>query len=264
MKKYISVGKGFLLERMVYKFSLFFNAAEKYIYIVLVFFLWGAIYKSLGDKSLSMNFEETFTYLSLATAIFGLFQTWVDWDISQLMIKGDISIVLTKPVDFQVYMLFKRLPWVILNFFTITFPTLVLLIFVFNMPINKGINVLFFFISIVISYLIYFSIDFIVGVTAFYTESVWGLSMAKDAIISFFSGGVIPLPLFPEGLRKVSEFLPFKTIYDMPIEILVNKNLNIENITYSLGVQIFWLLVIFSLSRFYYRRAEMMIKINGG
>jgi len=117
VKKYISIAKGFFLERMVYRFSLFFNAVEKYIYIVLVFFLWRAIYKSLGDKSLSMNFEETFTYLSLVTVVFGLFQTWVDWDISQLMINGDISIVLTKPVDFQIYMFFKRLPWVILNFF---------------------------------------------------------------------------------------------------------------------------------------------------
>jgi len=264
VKKYISIAKGFLLERMVYRFSLFFNAVEKYIYLVLVFFLWRAIYKSLGDKSLSMNFEETFTYLSLATVVFGLFQTWIDWDISQLMINGDISIVLTKPVDFQIYMFFKRLPWVILNFFTITFPTIVLLIFVFHMPINKGINIFFFFISIVISYLIYFSIDFIVGVTAFYTESIWGLSMTKDAIILFLSGGVIPLPLFPENLRRVLEFLPFKTIYHMPIEILINKNLNIENIIYSLAVQIFWFLVIFSLSRFYYRHAETLIKMNGG
>lgn len=264
MKRYISIAKGFLLERMIYRFSLFFNAVEKYVYIVLVFFLWRAIYKSLGDKSLSMNFEETFTYLSLATVVFGLFQTWVDWDISQLMIGGDISIILTKPVDFQIYMFFKRLPWVILNFLTITFPTLVLLIFVFHMPINKGINMFFFFISIAISYLIYFSIDFIVGVTAFYTESIWGLSMTKDALILFLSGGVIPLPLFPENLRRILEFLPFKTIYHMPIEILINKNLNIENILHSLAIQIFWFLVIFSLSRFYYRHAEMVIKINGG
>lgn len=264
MKKYISIAKGFLLERMVYRFSLFFNAAEKYIYIVLVFFLWRAIYRSLGDRSLSMNFEETFTYLSLATVIFGLFQTWVDWDISQLMIRGDISIILTKPVDFQIYMLFKRLPWVILNFLTITFPTLVLLSSVLHMPINKGINILFFSISVAISYLIYFSIDFIVGVTAFYTESIWGLSMTKDAIILFLSGGVIPLPLFPENLRKILELLPFKTIYHTPIEILINRNLNIESIVYSLAIQTFWLLILFSLSRFYYRQAEAMIRINGG
>ena len=86
MKKYIYIAKGFLLERMVYRFSLFFNALEKYIYILLIFFLWKAIYRSLGQENLSMNFESTFTYLSLATAIFGLFQTWVD--MGRL---GDIS-----------------------------------------------------------------------------------------------------------------------------------------------------------------------------
>lgn len=264
MKKYISIAKGFLLERMVYRFSLFFNAVEKYIYIFLIFFLWRTIYRSLGEKSLSMNFEETFTYLSLVTAVFGLFQTWVDWDISQLMIRGDISIILTKPVDFQIYMLFKRLPWVILNFLTITFPTLLLLIFAFQMPINKGITMFFFFISMVISYLIYFSIDFIVGVTAFYTESVWGLSMTKDALILFLSGGIIPIPLFPENLRRILEFLPFKTIYHTPVEILINKALTVENIIHSLIIQFFWFLFIFSLSRFYYKHAETMIRINGG
>lgn len=122
----------------------------------------------------------------------------------------------------------------------------------------------FFFLSIIISYLIYFSIDFIVGVTAFYTESVWGLSMTKDASILFLSGGIIPLPLFPENLRRVVELLPFKTIYHTPIEILINKILTVEDILYSLIIQFFWFLVIFSLSRFYYKHAENMIRINGG
>jgi len=264
MKKYIYIAKGFLLERMVYRFSLFFNALEKYIYILLIFFLWRAIYRSLGQESLSMDFESTFTYLSLATAIFGLFQTWVDWDISQLMLSGNLSIILTKPLDFQIYMFFKRITWVILNLLTITFPVLILLKFVLKMPINIGINFLFFFISVIISYLIYFNIDFIVGITAFFTESIWGLSVTKDAIILFLSGGIIPIPLFPENLRKILEILPFKTIYHMPIEILINKSLTITDYINSLVVQTFWLFVFLALSRIYYRKTERFIKINGG
>ncbi|MGC8814413.1 ABC transporter permease [Dictyoglomus sp.] len=264
MKKYIYIAKGFLLERMVYRFSLFFNALEKYLYVLLIFFLWKAIYRSLGQESLSIDFKSTFTYLSLATAIFGLFQTWVDWDISQLMLSGDLSIILTKPLDFQVYMFFKRVSWVVLNLLTITLPILIILKFILKMPINLGINFIFFFLSVIISYLIYFNIDFIVGVTAFFTETIWGLSVTKDAVILFLSGGIVPIPLFPENLRRILEILPFKTIYHMPIEVLINRSFTIFDYLNSLIIQIFWLLVFLTLSRIYYKLTERFIRINGG
>ena len=50
-----------------------------------------------------------------------------------------------------------------------------------------------------------------------------GLNMVKECIVLLLSGASIPLAFFPEALRNIVQYLPFRCIYDTPLNVLLQK-----------------------------------------
>ncbi|NLK10366.1 MAG: hypothetical protein GX317_05330, partial [Staphylococcus equorum] len=72
------------------------------------FFLWKSIYS--GKEVINgMTFNQTMIYITFATALFGLFQTYVENYISCRVIFGSIIVDFVKPIDFQSQVLFRSL-----------------------------------------------------------------------------------------------------------------------------------------------------------
>lgn len=264
MKKYLYIIRGFLMESMSFRFHFIFSALGNLFYIVLIFFLWKAIYNSSGGEINGMTFNDTFVYLALATSLFGLFQTWTEWDMSRSVQNGMVVMEFIKPMDYQIYKLSTVVGFVISNFVSISLPGLILVIFVFNANITIGLNLLVFCIAIILAFLISFTLDFIIGLISFYTESIWGISTTKEVIVLLLSGAVIPLQFFPEKLRNVVEMLPFQAIYHIPLKILIDDSLGgAQYITLVLN-QVGWLIVIVFISRVFLKVASRVITVNGG
>lgn len=264
MKKYLTISKAIQMQSMSFRFHFIFTSFGNLFYIILIYFLWRAIYSSSGEMIKGMTFNDTFLYLALATSIFGLFQTWTEWNISRSIGSGMIVMDFIKPVDYQLYMLANRVGFVITNLISISLPALILVVVVFKARINLGINIPFFILSIIFAFLISFNIDFIIGMISFYTESIWGISITKEAIVLLLSGAIIPLPFFPDMLRGVVEKLPFQAIFHIPLNILINDQLNLKELSGLILNQILWVVVMFLISRLFFRVASKVITVNGG
>lgn len=59
----------------------------------------------------------------------------------------------------------------------------------------------------------------IVGITGFYTSSIWGMQLFRKSVISIFSGIIAPLTLFPNWFQNLANILPFKELIYTPINI---------------------------------------------
>lgn len=264
MRRYLSISKGFIMDSMAFRFHFIFSCISNILYIILIYFLWKSIYANSSTLMNGMTFNQTFLYLALANTMFNLFKTWADWSMSRQMMSGTIITFFLRPLDYQAYVLFESLGNVISNLTTIFLPSLLLIIFVFGASIPLGINILFFGLSLVLAYLISFCFDFCIGLTSFYTESIWGISITKDVLIMLLSGALIPLPFFPETLRNIVQYLPFQAIYNIPLSILTKNVLNIADYVGMLGIQIMWIIILFVLNRLYFNQASKIITVNGG
>lgn len=264
MKRYWGISKGSILESFVYRGHFVFTLIGNVLYIVLIYFLWGAIYRNSGDSINGMSFNDTFMYLTLATAIYNLMMTWADWDMSRTMVSGNITQQLIKPTNYQMFKLFENFGAAVVNFILLFLPSLVLVVFVFQGRIAMGWNLLFFMISILIAYIINFSLDFMTGCLSFYTESIWGISMTKEVIVLLLSGAVIPLPFFPEAIRQIVEFLPFQAIYNIPLQILINNALEMGQILSYIAIQLTWAVVMSVAGSLFFHKASRVITVNGG
>ena len=119
-------------------------------------------------------------------------------------------------------------------------------------------------VSLILAFIVSFSIDYFVGLLGFYSESVWGLSITKEIIVSALSGALIPLQFFPETIQRVLFWLPFQAIYHTPIMMITRADLGLGTFIPMLLIQLMWAVVLFVLARLFYNQAVKVLRIAGG
>lgn len=263
MRAYLTMVKGVFITWIIYRFGFFFTLLGNLLYMTLIFYLWKSIYK--GSETLrGMTFNQAFIYLALAGSLFVLFKTYTDWSISNRVIDGSLITDLIKPLDFQMITLARTAGLTLFNVIMITIPSILVVFLVFRAEMQLGIGLLFFPLALVLAFLISFALDFAVGLTAFYTESLWGISMTKEIVTTLLSGALIPLQFFPEAAQRVLKLLPFQAIYNVPLTMVISPNLGVGYYLENLAVQLFWVALLFLLSRWFYSRAFRVLTVSGG
>jgi ABC-2 type transport system permease protein len=263
MRTYLALLRGSIQVGMIYRLGFFFIILGNIVYMFVAYFLWKSIYGA--NQSLNgLTFDQAFLYIALGSTVFILLKTYADWGMNYEIRDGTISVYLTKPIDYQWYTLFTNLGFTLTSLGTVTIPTVVLLVFVFRVYIPLGIGFLFFPISLALAFLISFHFDYIVGLMAFYTESIWGISTTKEIIVTVLSGALLPLQFFPEAIRQVLLWLPFQTIYYTPLMMVTKPNAPLAEMLQPLGVQVIWAVVTFLLCRIVYNQAVKVLRVAGG
>jgi ABC-2 type transport system permease protein len=248
---------------MVWRAHFIFTLISNLAYIVILYFLWKSIYGS-SQMLNGMTFNQVFVYMTVTSSIFVLFKTWLEWRVSRDIISGAITTQLTKPLDHQLMMLFDTFGRTLNNALVVTIPSLLVLFGIFRASITVGWNVLFFCLSLPMACLLSLVIDYIVGLSSFYTESLWGISTTKEIIVLVLSGGLVPLSFFPEAIRNVLRYLPFQAIYHTPASILTGPSLSLVDYTSMLGIQAVWAVALLVISRLFFAQAVKAVTINGG
>ena len=263
MKSYLALLRGAYMVGLVYRFGFLFSIAGNLIYMSITYFLWRSIYQN-RETLRGLTFNETYIYVALGSAVFILLKTYVDWQMSFDIREGMIATYLIKPIDLQFYTLFTSLGFFLMSLSAITIPTILLLIFVFHIEIPLGIGLAIFPFSLILAYVLSFCLDYFIGLLGFYTESVWGLSITKEIIVTVLSGALIPLQFFPDIIQKILLWLPFQAIYYTPLTMVAQPNLGWETFLSMLGVQLFWVIALFTLTRLFYNQAVKVLRISGG
>jgi viologen exporter family transport system permease protein len=260
---YLAILRGSLMVGVIYRFGFIFNILGNIIYMTVVYFLWRSIYSNATTLR-GLTFHETFLYVALGSAVFILLKTYADWLISFEIREGMIAIYLTKPVDYQLYSLANSLGGMLMNLAAITVPTVVMLVFVFRVPLQLGPGLLLFPFSLALAFLLSFNFDYFIGILGFYSESIWGMSITKEMFITVLSGALIPLQFFPDWLQRILLRLPFQAIYHTPLMMITRPNQDLNALLSMLGIQVVWVVVAFILTRLFYNQAVKVLRVAGG
>lgn len=264
MKRYFGILRNQFMSNLSYREDFITSIFGIFSFYIVLYFLWKAIFASGDGVIKGATFEQTYVYLVLASCFFRCLSNGVEWEMYFSMIQGDIIIPMVRPLDYQIIMMFGKAGSSVMDLLFFGLPTYIALIILFPSAITFGVNSLFFLVCIVISFLIMFSIEFLIGTISFYTESVWGISMIKNTVIAFFAGVTIPIQFFPEGLKKVADILPFKSVYQDPLSILINGNVDIMFILRTIGFQVLWMIIFMTISRLVHKTMLHRLVVNGG
>lgn len=263
MRKYLFITRNSMMASLTYRAHFLFMLLSNAVYIVVVYFLWKAIYG--GAASLNgMSFDSAFLYLAMAMSLFVLMQCWTEWFMSNTIINGNIVVYFIRPMDYQVQLFFDQLGFLAINVLATALPTVLVLTLGFGAPLPLGWNLALFALAVLLGFAISFCVDYLVGLMGFYTQSIWGISMTKEVVVLLLSGALIPFAFFPPGIKDVLSWLPFQAIYNVPLRLLLEPGLGAPEILALLGTQLAWVAALILLSRLAFRRASRALTVNGG
>ena len=264
-RRYLSLTRGGILEALTYRTGLFLNLLGNLVYMIVMFFLWRAIYASSPSTIVNgMTFRDTLVYLTMAGAIFSTLEVYLVWKMGRDIQSGQISLYFTKPMDFFLREFFYVSGNVVIQLFLTLVPTLLIVCIFTGWSIPIGWNLLVFTVSLFLALLLNFSIDFIVGTLCLYTQSFWGINMVKEVIVLLLSGATVPIAFFPDAFRTVVSYLPFQAMYNVPLQILISHTYTWVDYLRGLGVQLFWVVVLVAAGRIFFRQSSKIITVNGG
>ena len=265
LKKYLSFTRAGIIEEMQFRASFIIMVVGNLLYLIIVYFLWKAIYASAGTEVVNgMTFNDTLIYLVLATALFNFLDLYVVWLIGRDIQSGKIVLDLVKPIPYRKYIFWSYSGSFVTHFFLTFLPTFIVVSIVTHGAIPLGINLVFFMFSVVMAISINYSIDFFVGTICLYTQSIWGINIMKQVIVLLLSGATIPLAFFPEPLKSIMYYLPFQSIYNAPLSILLDGNPSAETLLTTLGTQLFWTVAMLVISKLFWKASVKQITVNGG
>ncbi|MBQ9983572.1 MAG: ABC-2 family transporter protein [Lachnospiraceae bacterium] len=265
LSKYGSLIKGGIIEQLQFRTSAILVVVCNLLYLLLIYFLWKAIYASAGtDVVNGMTFSDTMIYLVFASALFNFMEMWIAWNMGSDIRDGRIIIDLLRPIPYPLYLFCALSGNCIVKFVTTFMPTAVVVYFVVGGEIHLGWNILWFVLSASISLVINYFINLFVGTICMYTESIWGINIMKEVVVGILSGATIPLVFFPDTIRTIVMYLPFQAIINSPLELLLHTEYSLGQIGEIIGLQVVWLIVIGLLCNAFFNLSVRRITVNGG
>ena len=255
------------MESLHFRLGTFVTLFANLIYLVLVYYLWKAIYASSGvDVVNGMTFTDTMIFLILATSLFNFLEMFVVWDMSRSIQSGKIILDLLKPMKFRRYTFWSYSGSHVVSFIMTFIPTFIIVLIVTHGAIPMGLNLLWFIIATVFALIINFNIEMLVATICLYTESTWGINIVKETIVLLLSGASIPLAFFPEKLRAIVQYLPFRAVYDIPLSMLLGKNGSdtCEGLLSLFALQAIWIVVLTIAGTLFWNHSVKKITVNGG
>lgn len=253
-----------LQEAISFRVAFIFQILSNVIYLIIISSLWKAIYNSVPQQSLNgMEYRDTILYLALAIGMFSSMQVYLVENMSWEIRSGGVIFFLLKPLSYQTYVVGTFVGKVVTQFISIFIPTIIFTYIVTGETLLFGLNIIVFLFSYFMAILISLSMDFLISLICFYIESSWGLCIVKDTVTMLFSGVMIPIALLPDTMKKITAFLPFQAIYNVPIQFMTKKMEAIEGLK-LLGQQAVWLILLWLFGKYCFNRIAKVITVNGG
>lgn len=236
--------------------------------LFVTYYLWVAIYQSSNNTSISgFTINEMILYVFISFITNTIVHVNVSYEIGHDVVEGSIATNLIKPINYKVRLFYGALGELIYRFIVpslFVWIGLIVMQYVTNQTLPPNITtILLYLTSAILSFIILFFFDFCFGMLAFYTTYIWGMNMAKVALLSFLSGQIIPLDFFPVVIQKIFDYLPFASMNYVPVMIYLGKISGME-LVYALVRQIIWVGVLWMLSHALWNKATKRLTILGG
>ena len=253
-------------EKLAYRFDFVTSLLGTLLFAALYYYIWVAIYEN--SENLPMPLTTLVTYVCLGQVLslhrIGWLRRSAAYSAAGNISSGDIIIDLTRPLDYLLLRLSDAIGLFLTEMMLLNLPAyfMCLLLFRIEGPASLEASIGF-VVSLGVAVLLAFSLDFLVGLSAFWTMNIRGLFTAKRWVLDILAGVIIPLSLMPDWLREVAQALPFPGIAYVPLSIYVGTIAGREIWTAILG-QLAWAVGLLVFARLVWYGASRRIVIQGG
>ena len=200
------------------------------------------------------SFDHLMVYIMLCMMVGQLKSSWYN---SMMMIdeirSGELNKYLTKPISYFSYNFMNFIGHNSL-FYIVYFIMMILIPIVLGegYAFNGIAQVLGFIITLLISVFLSYTIYFCMVCFAFWFGEVRAMIVSYNLFNVFLSGQLIPIALFPDGLKQFVMNSPFRFMVDFPVSIATSPKFHFHVFFEGIILQIFWCLIMYIIGKIIY------------
>lgn len=267
MKKYGSFFRIRFFMGIQYRAAALAGVVTQFAWGFMEIMIYIAFYRT-NASAFPMTMASTASYIWLQQAFLVLFVTWLtDYEILDAITGGGVVYELCRPVDLYFMWFVKSMANRLSGAFLRFIPVIAVALFLPRpyglLPPAGAASAVLFVVTLILGFLVTVSITMLVYVLTFFTMSPRGLQTFSVVLIDFLSGGVIPLPFFPDRLRAIVELLPFGAMQNIPFRVY-SADIAGAAVLRAVCVQLFWIFALVGLGKLLCRIALRRVRIQGG
>lgn len=267
MKKYLSFFRLRFSMGLQYRAAALAGIVTQFVWGIMEILVFHAFYRS-DSSSFPMDFSAAASYVWLQQAFLALFMTWLmENEIFDSITNGNIAYELCRPIDLYNMWYFRSLASRLSKAVLRCMPILCITLFLpkpwgLSLP-ESPYSFLLFLITLFLGLFVTAALCMLIYIACFFTISSQGIRMTATSLVEFFSGSIIPIPFFPDGLRKFMELLPFASMQNVPFRIY-SGDLSGQALNQAVFLQAFWLAVLLLLGKGLAKTAMNKVVVQGG
>ena len=225
----------------------------------LAYYLWDAIYTDAREEIGGYTFEGMVLYYVLIILVAKLVRgsTYTN-EIATDIYEGSLSRYIVYPTSYFGFKYAQHLGNVVPALIQLVLFGALYLLFL-KLPADARITPLsagMAAVSVLVANLLFYAITAPLQAVAFWADNVWSLVVMMRFISNLLGGAMVPLSLFPAWSRQLLDALPFRYLYDFPVNTLLGKVAPGEWL-FGLAVSLVWLGIIVAATRLVWRRGML-------
>lgn len=229
--------------------------------------IWTALYNGrelmqTGSDTV-VYFSDMIQYTVLSALLSILINNNVISNIEQRIVSGQVSIDFIRPIGFSIQIICSEIANVLFNALFTFLPMILISFFLVGVRAFAIANLPIFVLALFNSIILFYTINYMIGLLSFWFFTVWPLRQILDGMIRLLSGALIPLWFLPKTFYDVASFLPFRLIYFFPISVGVGKT-SWQEIFEGIMLQYFWIAFFVGLCVVLWNWGNRRLTVQGG
>ena len=167
-----------------------------------------------------MPFADAVVYIWLGQAMLGMLPAYLGPDLPRLMRTGDVVFELLRPVDLYGLWFARAVAYRAAAVVLRAMPVCLLagLFFGLRPPATWEAGVAW-GLATLLALWVSCAMAMLFSLTLLWTVAGSGITHLGVAAVSLLSGMLVPLPFFPDWLQGFMDWLPFRSLYDIPFRL---------------------------------------------
>lgn len=252
--------------KIVYRTNTILGVLERIVRISVPLFVWSALYGASGETAINgRTLSETMIYVLVSQTCTALVSADFASTIENRMRTGVIEYNFIRPLSPRMIFVGEGLGESMYALLRTAIPVVVLgVILIPQLSFSiTPVYLLLFLTSLLLGYAVSTVFELLKGMFAFWFVNVYILNWFMDLFYVLLSGSYVPLWFYPNWLRAIAAVLPFQAAYYLPVEIFLGIR-DIPGCFAALSVQFFWIIVLWVLQEFLWRKSVYKLTVLGG
>lgn len=261
MSGYLAILKIRMKTLFHYRSAAFAAICAQIFWGIVTVMIYRAFYAKATNSPITLN--QTITFIWLGQALLQLIPWSIDKELEAQVKNGNVVYELIRPI--HLYQLWFTRSFALRATLTLMrcFPIFLLGGWLgLSAPVSLAAGMCF-FLSIIFALVLSSAITTVVLSSLFWTISGEGIQRLLPHFTLFFSGMIVPLPLFPHWMQPFLNIQPFRGVMDIPCRLYTGI-IPVEEALYYFGFQLAWIIIFILLGKRLINKAMKTFIIQGG